>query len=52
MRLDITVTLDTGGTISIVGEGLDAENVNEVFGLLTGYTVESTATVEEEADEE
>jgi hypothetical protein len=40
--LDIKVTLDSGGTVTIHGDDLTAEGVNEVFAILGGYTIEST----------
>jgi hypothetical protein len=46
MKLEITVTLDSGGTVSIKGEELSAEDVNEVFAILGGYTVEAIQTPE------
>ena len=46
MKLNITVTLDSGGTVTIQGEELSAEDVNEVFAILGGYTVEGTQTPE------
>lgn len=48
MKLEITVALDSGGSISIEGEGLSAESVNEIFELLSGYTVETTPHREED----
>jgi len=50
MKLDIEVTLDSGGTVSIRGENLTAEDVFETFGLLSGYTV--TTTAQDEPPEE
>lgn len=41
MKLHIVVTLDSGGTVTIDGEDLTAEGVNEVFAILGGYSVES-----------
>ena len=35
------VTLDSGGTVRLVGIDLTAEDVAEVFGWLTGHTVAS-----------
>jgi len=46
VKLNITVTLDSGGTVTITGEDLTAEGVNEVFAILGGYTVESEVTRE------
>ena len=39
MRLDITIELDSGGTVTITGENLTAEGANEVFALLGGYSI-------------
>lgn len=47
MKLDIQVTLDSGGTVTIHGDDLTAEGVNEVFAILGGYSIESTATPED-----
>jgi len=47
VKLSITVTLDSGGTFQVLGENLTAEDVNEVFAILGGYTVESIATPED-----
>jgi hypothetical protein len=46
VKLDIKVTLDSGGTITITGEDLTAEGVNEVFAILGGYTVEGETELE------
>lgn len=53
MKLHITVTLDSGGTVTIDGEDLTAEGVNEVFAILGGYSVESVESevVRESIDE-
>lgn len=53
MKLLITVTLDSGGTVTIQGEDLTAEGVNEVFAILGGYSVESveSAVTRESPDE-
>jgi hypothetical protein len=48
MKLEITVPLEAGGTVTIVGEELNAEGVNEVLTFLNGYTVETTPNVEED----
>jgi hypothetical protein len=42
MKLDIVVTLDSGGTVTVRGENLSADAVNEVFTILARYTVESS----------
>lgn len=47
MRLEITVTLDGGGTVTVKGEDLNAEDVNEIFRLLAGYTVEATPDLDD-----
>lgn len=41
MRLEITVTLDSGGRINMEGENLTAEDIAEVFTMLADHTVES-----------
>jgi hypothetical protein len=40
MKLDITITLDSGGTISITGDDLTGEDLMEVVNMLkdTGHT--------------
>lgn len=53
MKLDIKVELNSGSTIAIHGEDLTAEDVNEVFAILGGYSVESVgADITPEADDE
>ena len=46
MKLHIAVTLNSGSTVTIDGEELTAEDVNEVFAILGGYTVEGTTELE------
>jgi len=46
VKLNITVNLDSGSTITIQGEELTAEDVNEVFAILGGYSVEGAAVPE------
>lgn len=46
MKLHIQVTLDSGGFVRIDGEDLSAEDVNEVFVILGGYSVEAITTPE------
>jgi hypothetical protein len=41
MRLEIKVTLDSGGYILVRGEDLTAEGVHEVFDMLSNHRVES-----------
>jgi hypothetical protein len=45
--LDIKVTLDSGGTVTIHGDDLTAEGVNEVFAILGGYNVEAVTQPED-----
>jgi hypothetical protein len=53
VKLSIKVTLDSGGTVTIEGDNLTAEGVNEVFAILGGYSVESVgADITPEADDE
>lgn len=54
MKLNITVTLDSGGTVTIAGEELSAEDINEVFAILGGYSVENVESevIRESPDEQ
>lgn len=47
MKLNIEVTLNGGGSVRIFGEDLSAEDVNEVFAILGGYSIEGTSTPED-----
>lgn len=49
MTLSIQVVLDSGGTITITGEDLTAEDVNEVFTILSGKQIGSAVTTEMKA---
>ena len=51
MKLSISVELDSGGTITINGEDLTAEGVNEVFAILGGYSIEGAAVPQTETEE-
>lgn len=52
MKLNIDITLNGGGTVRIFGEDLTAEDVNEVFAILGGYSIESTSTLERQPQDE
>jgi|SRR5947209_3416258 hypothetical protein len=41
MKLDIKVSLHSGGYVLMQGDNLNAEEVNEVFALLAGHTISS-----------
>jgi hypothetical protein len=46
VRLYIHVKLDSGGCVNVSGEDLTAEDVNEVFALLTGKVISSETRAE------
>lgn len=50
MKLNIDITLNGGGTVRIFGEDLTAEDVNEVFAILGGYSIEGSSTEPEDID--
>ena len=48
MRLYLHVQLDSGGSVTVTGEHLTAEDVNEVWTILGGHVVHrSTATLDD-----
>lgn len=50
MKVWVTVILDSGGKITVTGEDLTAEDVNEVFGILSGKVVMSSLLGAESID--
>jgi hypothetical protein len=42
VKLDLKITLDGGGTVSITSDDITAEGANELFALLGGYSIESS----------
>jgi hypothetical protein len=50
VRLYINLKLDSGGCVNISGEELTAEDVAEVFDILSGKSVESAWTASQSID--
>jgi hypothetical protein len=42
VKLDLKITLDSGGTVTITSDDITPEGANELFALLGGYSIEST----------
>jgi hypothetical protein len=42
MKLDLKITLDGGGTVTITSDDITPEGANELFALLGGYSIEGS----------
>jgi hypothetical protein len=51
MRLFVHIILDSGGRFTIEGRDLSAEDVNEIFGIISGKEIESLKQEPESIDD-